>query len=134
VELRCSPANLWSVKDLQFLPVYWGNLRIFSKLRSLHLVIAWSLQIKQAVSFERTCKEVPKCKSELRELMRSFLDAVPLSVTEVTSGVEDDPEYFDSGTCFWSALERYVPGDYLQRIYEEFRGLQSAGIRLEKSG
>jgi hypothetical protein len=66
--------------------------------------------------------------------MRSFLDAVPLSVTEVTFAVEDDPEYFDSGTCFWSALVRYVPRDYLQTIYEEFRGLQSAGIGLENSG
>jgi hypothetical protein len=47
VELRCSPANLRSVNDLQFLPVHWGNLQIFLRAQDIHNKIANKNQKKR---------------------------------------------------------------------------------------
>lgn len=78
----------------------------------------------------------PRGTPEFRKMMRNFVTSIPPTVTDVQFGLAEADRRFqelfytkeklDEGKTF------FMPVDYMQQLYEEFKGLQSADCELEE--
>jgi hypothetical protein len=128
----------------------WDELGQMTKLRSLRLFVSVGFQDRPPIKtnlrpvrvkspkptgvVDNLLVEFPNGSPEVRQMIRNFIASIPPSVKDVQFGLAEadratqellyTPETLDEGYTV------FVPADYMQERYEEFKSLQSSDVEL----